>query len=268
MGHVVALVEDALAFGSFAFAPSTVLVGKREVLDWCKKHTETRREHGGPQPSGLWPFNIRLRLRNLRVVEAIEPWPALRICWEQERVEDERTLSPPPRRFGAGGPTRGQTQHEAMVVELLGLLKQKAPRRAELRWGWAGVSNQPWLRVDAMPEEAARGQGVFRHHAGPSHLVAEREPPTSFEAMLEWLASSPDRLWVDTPREVALTRDHVYARFARGVVRCLPRESLRERRGPADADAVYVFGRRTRLVLTHREGCPVRVALDAQLATN
>lgn len=268
MGYVVALVEDGLAFGSLSYAEATVLLGEPEILDWRKRHArfvERQREFTGSEPGLLWPFDIRLKLRHLRVVEALEPWPTLRVTWEEDRVEDHRTIAPPARRFGAGGPTKTQLRHEAMVVELLGLLKNKAPRRATVDFGWAGVANQPWLRVDAMPEEAPRGDGVFRSAGGPSRIVARRDAPTPLESMLVWLASSPDRLWVDTPREVVLTRDYLYARFARGSLRCLPRETLRERRGPSGDDAVYVFGRRTLLVLTHRDGCPVRAALDAQL---
>lgn len=244
MGYSVVLNDDLLAFAER-------IVGETEL------HLDT----GGPPGHG-----IQLRLRQVRELRAAEPWPALHVAWSTKHLEAERMLTVPERRFGSGGPTDAQLAHERMVVEVITRLRANPNAKgAVVDPGWVAFPVVPWEDVEGLPLDDAVGEGAFRTAADVDPVVARRAGPSPLESMLVWIASSPDRRLVDTPREVVLTRAQLYARFAEGVTRRLPRTSLRERLGPADDDAVYVFGRRTRLVLTHREGCPVREALDAQL---
>lgn len=245
MGYSVTLNDDLLAFSEGLFATTQLQV-----------------DTGGPPGHG-----IQLRLSQIREIRAIEPWPGLYIAWSTKHLSPERTLAPPPRRFGMNGPTETQLEHERMVVELIERLKAN-PRSRGIRIteGWAGFPHVEWDDVEGFPDGAPVGEGAFRSSADPDHVVARRGPPSPLEATLMWLASSPERRLVDTPQEVVLTREHIYVSVAKKGVRVLPRDTLRRRKGEAEEDAVYIFGRRTRLVLAHREGCEVRAALDAQLA--
>ena len=246
MAYSVVLGDDLLAF-------SERFVGKTEL------HVDAGRPPG---------HGIQLRLHQVRALRAIEPWPALHVAWSTAHLDLERTLVPPERRFGSGGPTEAQLAHEEMVVEVITRLKAN-PKAASIAIdpGWAAVPVVPWVEVEGLPDDDPAGPGAFRTAADMDPVVARRAAPSPLEKMLVWLASSPDRRMVDTPGEVVLTRENVFARFSEGATRRLPRASLRERSGPVDDDAVYVFGRRTRLVMPHRDGCPVRAALDEQLAS-
>lgn len=246
MGYSVVLGDDLFAFS------------ERFLGD-----TELRVDASEPPGHG-----IQLSLDRVRELRAVDPWPALHVAWSTAHVDLERTLVPPERRFGSGRPTEAQLAHEQMVVEVVARLRSN-PKAASIAIdpGWTAFEVIPWVDVQGLPDEEAAGQGAFRTAADMDPVVARRAPHTSLEKMLIWVASSPDRRMVDTPDEVVLTREQVFARFSKGATRRLPRASLRERRGPVDDDAVYVFGRRTRLVLPHRDGCPVRAALDAQLAS-
>lgn len=244
MGYTVVLGGDLLAF-------SERFVGDTEL------HVDAL------EPPG---HGIQLRLNQIRELKATDPWPALHVAWSTEHLDLERTLVPPERRFGSGGPTEAQLAHERVVTEVIARLKAN-PRAASVAIdeGWAAFEVVPWAEMEGFPEDDEAGDGAFRTPADMDPVVARREPPSTLEKMLVWIASSPDRRLADTPGEVVLTREQVFARFSGGAVRRLPRRSLRARKGPVDDDAVYVFGRRTRLVLPHREGCPVRAALDEQL---
>lgn len=216
----------------------------------------------GDEPPG---HGIQLRLEQIQSIAAVEPWPSLHVAWKTKHLSLERTLAPAERRFGSGGPNDAQLAHEAMVEQVIDGLRT-GPAASVVDRGWAGVGVVPWVETELWPDDASVGEGAFRTAADADPIAARRGPPSPLEAMLVWIASSPDRRLANTPREVILTREHLYARFSDDVVRALHRASLRTRLGPADEDAVYVFGRRTRLVLPHRDGCAVRALLDAQLA--
>lgn len=244
MGYAVAIGDDLFAFAESLLADTELRVGATE-------------------PPGR---GIQLRLHQIRELKAVEPWPALHVAWSTKHLELDRTLVPSERRFGSAGPTEAQLAHERMVTDVIARLKAN-PRAASIAIdeGWAAFPVVPWTPVEGFPEDAP-GDGAFRTAADADPVIARRAPPSTIETLLVWIASSPDRRLAETPGEVVVTRDHLYARFSDGRVRRLPRHILRTRKGPTDDDAVYVFGRRTRLVLPHREGCPVRAALDEQLA--
>jgi hypothetical protein len=244
VGYAVSIGDDLFAFAESSFSD-----------------TELRVDVTAPPGEG-----IQLRLHQIRELKAVEPWPALQVAWRTKHLELDRTLVPSERRFGSGGPTQAQLAHERMVTDVIARLRAN-PRAVSIAIdeGWAAFPVVPWAPVEGFPADAP-GAGAFRTAADTDPVVARRAPPTPIEKLLIWIASSPERRLVDTPGEAVLTREHLYARFSGGAVRRLPRHTLRTRKGPADEDAVYVFGRRTQLVLPHREGCLVRAALDEQLA--
>ncbi|MFK7990787.1 MAG: hypothetical protein AB8I08_32505 [Sandaracinaceae bacterium] len=243
MAYSVQLGDDLFAFAERRFGETEVTLDVQE-------------------PPG---YGIQLRLEQLETVAAVEPWPSLHVAWKTKHLTLDRTLSPPERRFGDGGPTNAQRAHEEMVLTVVEQLRASSAASAVER-GWTAFDVVPWEQTQEWPDDAEVGDGAFRTAADADPVVARRASPSPLESLLVWLASSPDKRLVNTPREVVLTREQLYARFSDDVVRRLPRDCLRARRGPPDKDAVYLFGRRTRLVLPHRDGCPVREALDAQLA--
>lgn len=202
MGYAVLLNDDLLAFADGAGM------------------SRLRIESGGDDLPG---HGTQLRMHRLVTVEAVEPWPALRIAWKTRHLSKGWILAPPSKRSGLGGPTRRQLAHETMVVQLLEALSTH-PRASdlELRLGWAALPHVHWAAAEAFPEETRRGEGAFRRGAGPARIVARRPGPTPFGALLVWLASSPDRKWVETPGEVVLTREQVFVRVPRGVSAASP----------------------------------------------
>ena len=193
---------------------------------------------------------------------AVDPWPRLLVRWDGGEV----VLA--PRTFGGLlSPLSFEARAESAVREV----ERRAPERVRL--GWVDVPVVDWERVTglpALPEDggASAGDGAYRAGRALAEevAVAARSGPTPLEAMLDWLASSPDRPWRDHPREVRVTEDALYASRGDGSAWRLPLTALRRRDGVGGEDAVYVFGRRTRLVLTARvPPCPVRAFLDRRL---
>jgi hypothetical protein len=187
-------------------------------------------------------------------------WPRARLRWSGGDIDLR-----PGGLFGTD-PEGYAERMEALVAHL----ERRAPSRLTSR-GWLEFEHVPWERVAGMPEPATQdavGEGAFRSARRPVEevAVASREKPSALEAMLEWLASSPDRPWRHHPRQVRLSEEYFYAARRDGSVWRVPLSSLRARYGDPNEDAVYVFGRRTKIVLTHRaEPCPVRARLDAEL---
>ncbi|MFK7985566.1 MAG: hypothetical protein AB8I08_06005 [Sandaracinaceae bacterium] len=196
-------------------------------------------------------------------VAAIDPWPRVRIRWS-----GSETLLTPRTMLGLTSPLKFEQRMENALLTL----KERAPTKVDL--GWVNSPVVEWEPVSALPAlpetSAAAGKHGGAYRAGgpraEEYAVAARGTPSSIEVMLDWLASSPDRSWKDHPRQVRLTEEAIYIERRGGTLFRLPLSTLRHREGPVYDDAVYVFGRRTRLVLGHRaEGCEVRARLDAWL---
>lgn len=156
---------------------------------------------------------IQLRLDQVKELRGIDPWPGLYISRRTKHLESERRLMPPSLKFRSQGPYDAQLVHEAMVVELFERLAAN-PRAAHVKLtpGWAGQPNVEWIEVDSFPEGEVAGQGAFRT-AHIEQVVARRSAPGSLEYLLLWLASSPQRRLANTPAEVVLSRENLYARF-------------------------------------------------------
>lgn len=201
-----------------------------------------------------------LKWREVLELEAVEPWPSLRLKWKAAGAVDDRTLSPARRWFG-DGPSKLELQWEEVIVALFERASELGIR-AKLLLGWASLDHVPWEDVDHWPE-AHVGDGSYRT-AGTNLIVASRDKPSSLEFMFSWLAAGPRQPWKMTTREVALTRDFVYAKFAGGRAARIPLSALRYG-WLTNTAHIYEFGRRTRLVLPARVSCPVQQALDARL---
>lgn len=130
--------------------------------------------------------------------------------------------------------------------------------------GWLDIEDVRWARSADIPNESTAKGTPFRS-AAESGVVARRSAPSSYEALLIWLASDVEHPWQSTPRRIALTEDSVLAEFNDGDTYMLPRSALRERLDSSGKDSIFLFGRCTRLVLIHREGCEVHAALSKQL---
>ncbi|MEM9069999.1 MAG: hypothetical protein AAGE52_15940 [Myxococcota bacterium] len=191
-----------------------------------------------------------LRWQQIEEVAAIDPWPTLRVSWRVSHgVSDQRT-------YRAGLDRAGQ---DAVVEQLFDYLAEREVR-CRVEAGWAAHPFVEWEEC-TWPEDQNR-EGGYREGILRSELLAYREPPSAWEYMLTFVTL---RRFGEIPRELALTRDDLYARDAKGGVRRLPRATLRARRLDVHDDRVYLFGRWTPVVLAARDSCPVRDMLDAQL---
>lgn len=195
-----------------------------------------------------WSFSVR------------ERWPEAELTWEGGTLEiSPRPLLSPKAQVIAEG-----------VERFVAFLEDEAPAKIRAR-GWLDHPEQPWERAERMPEipsDEAIGEGAFRSSRRriEEPALAVRERPGSLEAMFDWLASSPDHPWRSHPREVRVSAEFLYAQRPDQTIWRLPLQRLRKRRGGPDEDAGYVFGRRTLVVLPHREPrCPVRAFLDQRL---
>ena len=204
------------------------------------------------------PTSVVVRWRELARVEAVEPWPSLLLVWQWPNGGDDGCIFV-PRSARVAEPF-------AEEVERLVLHCERFVPTSVVR-GWLDVPEVPWEQVARGPsdEQHGGGAGAYRSAAiaPEERIVARRAAPTSFETLLLWLASTPERPFRDHPREVIVTEQHVYRRSSQGWAR-VPLETLRAARGAADGPRVYVFGRRTLLLLPHRAECAVREALDAR----
>jgi len=207
--------------------------------------------------------SIALRWREVTALEAIEPWPHVKVVWYFNHARYEERIVP-LRIWGRGGPLAFEQGAEALFAYAGEIL-----RPAQLRRGWLDEPIVEWELCSDLPghEPPPEAAGAYRTAAARvvEPIVARRAPLTPFEAMLCWLASGPGRPWQDTPREVVLTEEHLYARRRDRRAWRLPLSELRVRYGEAASDAFYVFGRRTMVILPGREGCPVRARLDELL---
>jgi hypothetical protein len=212
------------------------------------------------------PYAVVVRWRDLRELVAIEPWPAFRIRWASDGGGGEITCTPKDQPFWHAD----EEEFGELVEALFAHVGEHAPGR--VRRGWLKYPKVEWEQVNAMPQplpdRSSAGEGAYR--SGPRAVeevaIAVREPPSAFESMLAWVASGPYRSRRHMTRGVRLTEEHVYVERRDGTFWRLPLSMLRERRGDASGDALYVFGRGTLLFLVERRGCPVAATLEALAA--
>ena len=220
------------------------------------------------RPKASVNYTLQLRFSNVLRVEAVDPWPGLRIHWKKGSEETSQTFHPVRlHQVLAFEPDGGEREAFAKVIsELLTAFEEVDVHRVGV--GWRDAPHVPWALVERWPDaEGGTEQGAYRTAHVP--IVARRGKPSSYEALLTWLASSPERPWRDTAREMVLTSRELFVRHWNRKVYALPRDTLRTRLDgtwEGKRDSVYVFGQRTFLVVPYREGCEVAAALDHQLA--
>ncbi len=213
---------------------------------------------------------IVLRWPELRQVAAVDPWPSLQISWQASGGLDALTFRPArPGLDGVISPWLAPEEFAAEVEELIRFVQRHTSVLIDR--GWIDIPELAWEQVGSMPdppsERAVVGDGAFRAAPRPVEdvAIAVRAAPTPYEAMLEWLASTPDRPWREHPRRVRASDDFLYVERRDRTMWRAPLDVLRARLGGSDEDAIYVFGRRATVLLTHRAACPVRALLDARL---
>jgi len=205
------------------------------------------------------PFVLSIARADLRKVEAVEPWPSVRIVFRSGRVIDERIYSVD------GRPSHQSSSFSKAVEALFGGLEEMG-HECTLERGWLNYPVVRWQPVDAMPEGARdTGQGAYRSGSVGQAIVAHRPAAKGIETLLCWLSSTPERRFRDTPFEVTLTPEDVWVRFHGGRVGRVPRSALIEAHANSEGDTTYRFGRRLFLLMPHREGCEVVAALNRQL---
>ncbi len=250
------------------------MAGKFPVL-WTREgialHFGAYRDEPGLDPLDTRDIGaVVLRWHEVREVAAVDPWPRVRVAWSGPGGGDEHTFAPV--RDSTDAAFSGQLTSEPFAVRAAALIEhvvKHAP--AVVDRGWLDLDEVSWEQVASLPELPGErpvvGDGAFRAAPRPveEEAVALREAPTPYEAMLDWLASSPERPWRAHPRRVRTSTHSLYVERRDRTLWRLPLEALRLRVGAYDEDAYYIFGRRTAVLLTHRDGCPVRKALDARL---
>jgi len=236
---------------------------------------------GGYVPApGVTGFDTLIPWEEVALLEAVHPWPSLRVRWRPAGGAALREQVHHPR--GPRGPLpRTPSSVEAMeaagrhVEELFGWLRETHPDAAErIVPGWTDLMDTPWERTEGLPSGEPAGAGAYRR-SGRSRrvvgqrVVARRPRPNVTELLLAWVTLSKAKPWKETLREAVLTDDHVYVELWDRTTWRLPLSALTTRVdgvGPA-SDAVYVFGKRTFLVLTARKDDEVTRRLDLVLAS-
>ncbi len=199
-----------------------------------------------------WPQVVR--------ISAVEPWPALEIEWRHQRIRDHRRFEPKQPWFRTEV-TDELLDWETAIVALFERVDE-LELNVPLERGWVDAAHVDWVDAEWPREESTKGS--YRTSAR-EQILATRAKPSPGEFLISWLAAGPRQPWQATPREVVVTREYVHARLAGGRTACVPLNALRLRRGEPKGSVVYVFGRRTVLVLPFRKGCEVRALLDKQL---
>jgi len=227
-------------------------------LEWTGEWLHVRAAGGGTRTNVTgdlytiaWPSVVRLA--------AVDPWPRFTLGWRQGGYRMDELFDAWPGH---------DERFEARARELAEEAGRRAPRLVER--GWMDALDIEWQRVPSLPDDAARtqGQGVFRTSArerAPEPVLARSARRSATEALLTWLASGPERPWKEQPVELVMTFEHLYVRAPAGIRR-IPLTALRVLMKGKGRDALAIFGKRTRLLLVARPGCPVLAELERVLA--
>lgn len=205
--------------------------------------------------------SAHVRMDSLVAVRAIDPWPSFELEWRDPQASPAGVRA---YRFKVpAGLFDPDEPREAVAGTIVRFLQHVDDLGAPFVPGWFGYEEVALEPVAGFPSDQPR-RG-YRQSGRLERLVARFAPLSPGEYLLGWLASSPDRPWRNTPREAALSESHLYIRRGlRGFGR-LPLRALRARLGDPDEDAIYVFGRRTYVVLPFRRDDPLRPKLDLHL---
>jgi hypothetical protein len=199
---------------------------------------------------------IVVRWPELCELAAVDPWPRIRVVWSGPHGRSEEQFGP-----------RGRSERfAAIVARLFDHVRRHKPDAVQ--WGWLAAPEVHWEQVARLPgdeREQRPSRGAYRTAAAKvAHetVLARREPPSPFEALLQWLQT---RSFRTQPRELELTPEFLYGRRSDRTCWRLPLEHLRARIGEPTGDRSFVFGRHTFVVLPHREGCELTRALEQRL---
>lgn len=194
--------------------------------------------------------------REILELAAVEPWPALRMRWKTPGGSDERIIELEPTWFE-------RASHVTMDDVVGQLFDHVAVRNVPHERGWAAHARVLWETVERWPGRPS-GDGGYRT-AASDLVVASRGAPTAMEILRAWWVLGPGSASKIVPREIALTRDHVYAREAGRMAR-LPLSDLRAVWDGPSGHVVCEFGLRTTfLTFPSRPECELETALRAKL---
>ncbi len=197
-----------------------------------------------------WPELVRL--------EAIEPWPSIRVTWKHRHAKDGAEFHPPVAR----------AERFAEKVEgLFAHVARHEPHR--IVRGWLDVDDVAWREVESLPETgepAGSGGGPYRAASAPirEKVVARRYASGALREIVRGMFRPA---WREVAGEVVITTEHVYVRRQNGRCLRLDMSHLRlGRRLPDPSDGiVYVFARRAELHVPHLDGCGVTRLLNQRL---
>ncbi|MEM9193527.1 MAG: hypothetical protein AAGF12_30410 [Myxococcota bacterium] len=287
MGTQFIATPDGIAINQDLDVPDGIFLGYAELQKELRRITQhSIQAHSSQNDTEEYfrsgPLTVQVFWDDLIELYPIDPWPSVRLEWAVRRdgskgpvaVISSETFTAERKVGGLGfgsSPPRN-SRFAQMIEEWVRYIEVTAPVRTlrGVKRGWLDIPDTRWSPAEEIPEDERkeRAMGAFRTAKPTSFIVARRRPTSVFSTLLAWLASSPDQKWRNTPRELALTDEDLLAEFYNDKTYVIPRSALRMRLGQPGEDAVYVFGRGTRLVLTHQEGCELQAALDAQLSSS
>lgn len=200
---------------------------------------------------------IVVRWRELRLLEAVDPWPTIHLVWHSAGSMGESTL----------GARIGNAEEFAKEVEALFAHVRKY-RPDALHPGWLDIPDVLWETADAFPQDDDLDESGGPYRAAPvrsTERVLARRPQSGWtDRALAHVFRPP---WREIAGEVAVTAERVWLRRRSGVVRSMDLAHLRYAQRRVHArDLFFVFGRRSELSLPHFEDCPVEAFFEQHLA--
>lgn len=206
---------------------------------------------------------MMFRWSELDLVRLVEPYPSVELTYAFEGARQRERVVPP-----------AADSLDAFSEHVQGFCQEVQRRRGPGRVvaGWQTLAAVPWEPVCAMPNDpGSPNGGIYRGLLHGRPVVAARKAAGARERWgLVGIHGKHARVlarqrlpWSVRGREVLLTYDHVYARTRRGVLR-IGIELLR-RRIDLPQMRLYLFGRRSVLILADRKRCPLQSSLDRLL---
>jgi hypothetical protein len=196
---------------------------------------------------------VVIRWGEVREVEPVDPWPALRIDALSWRTYHEETLT-----------SYNGFDREDFARHVERFVNEVATRTpGALRRGWLERADVEWEPVRRMPGDHAeeRGDGFYRTGQPVDPKVLASRPGSRLPMTRGHL---PHEI---RDGEVALTEDQIFVRYSRRRVFRLDLSQLVARREEPERHVVrYIFGRRAALLLTPKHGCAVMRRLDDLIA--
>jgi hypothetical protein len=194
-------------------------------------------------------------------IRAVDSWPTIEIEWRL----GSRLVHPAPESQAHPWIAAVEVCEQFAVDVELALETAIAHIPGRVVGGWHDAPEIAWEPVAQLPGTPRNGAGAFRSAATPEHPVATGNGATN-ESLWTWLTiPRANRPNVGPHREYVLTGRHLYIQRHDDKCWRIPTETLRARIGEQDGHAVYVFGKRTFVLLPDRRNCSVAIALDRRL---